>query len=254
MGRGRSWRPNAQTSYCSWRPRSRATRAPGARSSTGTPRLVVSVVLRYRLSPAELQDVAQTVWLRLIEHLGDLREPRALPMWLITTAKREALRQAKASSRAPPDRPAGRRAGPRCFVIEDDQDADLVRDERQAALMEGFAALSPRQRELLMILSEDPPVPYAEISRRTGIPVGAIGPTRARAVERLRRTPSVQQLVAASAPSRARGQDHDRTIRRRRGARSRARPSCCGTRDPTSTRSRSGPRAPSPGGRSTRTC
>ena len=47
----------------------------------------------------------------------------------------------------------------------------------------------------MILLSEDPPVPYAEISRRMGIPVGAIGPTRARAVERLRQTPSVQQLV-----------------------------------------------------------
>ena len=157
--------------------------------------LVVSVVLRYRLSPAELQDVAQTVWLRLIEHLGDLREPRALPMWLITTAKREALRSAKASSRVRLTDPQDDDWSAR-FVIEDDQDADLVRDERQAALLEGFATLSPRQRELLMILSEDPPVPYAEISRRTGIPVGAIGPTRARAVARLRQTPAVQQLLA----------------------------------------------------------
>jgi RNA polymerase sigma factor (sigma-70 family) len=167
--------------------------------------LVVSVVLRYRLSSAELQDVTQTVWLRLVEHLGDLREPRALPMWLITTAKREALRQATASSRVRPTDPQDE-GWSALFVVDDDQDADLVRDERHAALMEGFATLSPRQRELLMILSEDPPVPYAEISRRTGIPVGAIGPTRARAVARLRRTPAVQQLVAVGAePSERQG-------------------------------------------------
>ena len=162
--------------------------------------LVVSVVLRYRLSSAELQDVAQTVWLRLIEHLGDLREPRALPMWLITTAKREALRSATAASRVRPTDPQDDGWFTR-FVVEDDQDADLVRDERHAALMEGFASLSPRQRELLLILSEDPPVPYAEISRRTGIPVGAIGPTRARAVARLRQTPAVQQFLAVGAES-----------------------------------------------------
>ena len=168
--------------------------------------LVISVALRYRLSSVELQDVAQTVWLRLIEHLADLREPRALPMWLITTAKREALRTATASTRVRPtdledDAWASR------LVTEDDQDADLVQAERRAALVEGFATLSSRQRELLAILSEDPPVPYAEISRRTGIPVGAIGPTRARALARLRRTPSVQQLLTATAaePSERRG-------------------------------------------------
>jgi len=156
--------------------------------------LLVSVLLRFRLSSAERQDVAQTVWLRLIEHLGSLREPRALPQWLITTAKREALRSATASTRT---RPADLQdeAWASRLVSEDDQDADLVRSERHAALLEGFAVLSPRQRQLLLMLSEDPPVPYAEISRRTGIPVGAIGPTRARALERLRRTPAVQQLV-----------------------------------------------------------
>lgn len=156
--------------------------------------LLVSVLLRFRLSSAERQDVAQTVWLRLIEHLGSLREPRALPQWLITTAKREALRSATASTRM---RPADLQdeAWASRLVSEDDQDADLVRSERHAALLEGFAVLSPRQRQLLLMLSEDPPVPYAEISRRTGIPVGAIGPTRARALERLRRTPAVQQLV-----------------------------------------------------------
>ena len=143
--------------------------------------LVVSVVLRYRLSPTELQDVAQTVWLRLLEHLDDLRDPRALPMWLITTAKREALRSIKTATRTRPTDPQDDAWAAR-FVVEDDQDADLVRDERHAALLEAFATLTPRQRQLLLILSEDPPVPYAEISRRTGIPVGAIGPTRARAV------------------------------------------------------------------------
>jgi RNA polymerase sigma factor (sigma-70 family) len=156
--------------------------------------LLVAVVLRYRLSSAELQDVAQTVWLRLIEHLGELREPRALPMWLITTAKREALRSVRATNRMQPADPQEAGWASR-LVTEDDPDAELVRSERHAALLEGFALLSGRQRELLTLLSEDPPVPYAEISRRTGIPVGAIGPTRARALERLRRTPSVQALA-----------------------------------------------------------
>ena len=164
--------------------------------------LVVAVVRRFRLSPTELQDVAQTVWLRLVEHLGDLREPRALPKWLITTAEREALRAATASSRLRPRDPQDEVWAAQ-LVVEDDQDADLVRSERHTALLEGFAALSTRQRELLALLSEDPPVPYAEISRRTGIPVGAIGPTRARALARLRTTPSVQRLLdtVEAAPS-----------------------------------------------------
>ena len=167
--------------------------------------LLVAVLRQCRLSSADTEDVAQTVWLRLVEHLGDLREPRALPMWLITTAKREALRSAKVMTRVQPVDPQDEAWSAR-MVTEDDPDADLERSERHAALLAGFAALSPRQRLLLAMLSEDPPVPYAEISRRTGIPVGAIGPTRARALERLRKTASVQTLVSnfGAEPSRRR--------------------------------------------------
>ena len=169
--------------------------------------LVVSVVLRYRLSPTELQDVAQTVWLRLIEHLGDLREPRALPMWLITTAKREALRPVTSLAvRVRPTDPqdegwAGR------FVVEDDQDADLVRDERHAALMEGFATLSPRQRELLMILSEDPPVRMPRSVAVRGFPSAPSAPPGHVPWHDCDRTPAVQRLgvaVGAEPSARAR--------------------------------------------------
>ena len=147
--------------------------------------LVVTVGRRYRLPSGELQDVAQTVWLRLIEHLCDLREPRALPTWLITTARREALRSLMASTRVQATDPQDKSWEAR-LVTEDDPDADLVRSERHAVLLECFTALSRRQRLLMTMLAEDPPVTYAEISRRTGIPVGAIGPTRARALARLR--------------------------------------------------------------------
>ena len=54
--------------------------------------LVNGVIRRFRLSSADADDVNQTVWLRLVEHLGDLREPRALPGWLVTTTRNEALR------------------------------------------------------------------------------------------------------------------------------------------------------------------
>lgn len=157
--------------------------------------LLVKVVSRYHLTSGELEDVAQTVWLRLIEHLGELREPRALPGWIITTAKRQALRAATQLSRMQPRDPQDT-AWSSQFVAQDESDAELVRSEVHVALLEGLATLSSRQRELLVLLSQDPPVPYAEISRRTGVPVGAIGPTRGRALERLRRAPSVQALDA----------------------------------------------------------
>ena len=69
--------------------------------------LVNSVIAKFRLSAADGDDVNQTVWLRLVEHLGDLREPRALPGWLVTTARNEALRVIRLRGRATPVDPQG---------------------------------------------------------------------------------------------------------------------------------------------------
>jgi RNA polymerase sigma factor (sigma-70 family) len=162
--------------------------------------LVVTVGLRNGVPPGDAQDLTQTVWLRLVEHLADLEEPRALPSWLVTTARREALRAAIVTTRVRPTNPHDGVWDAR-LVVEDEADSDLVRSERHAALMRWFATLNSRQRQLLTVLAEDPPVPYAEISSRTGIPVGAIGPTRARALARLRGTPDpgLEQLHSALA-------------------------------------------------------
>jgi RNA polymerase sigma factor (sigma-70 family) len=157
--------------------------------------LLVRVVLGYRLSAAELEDVAQTVWLRLIEQLDDLREPRALPGWIVTTARREALRSARRMARVKPQDPLDDAWSSR-LVSEDEPDAEMEREARHLALLEGFATLNARQRELLTLLVLDPPLSYTQISRRLGIPIGAIGPTRARALDRLRNSPSVQALLA----------------------------------------------------------
>src|SRR3954447_19319079 len=70
--------------------------------------LVTAVIGRFRLSAADADDVNQTVWLRLVEHLDGLGEPRALPGWLATTARHEGLRVIKRRSRALPVDPGGR--------------------------------------------------------------------------------------------------------------------------------------------------
>jgi RNA polymerase sigma factor (sigma-70 family) len=155
--------------------------------------LLMSVLRGYRLRDDDLRDVAQTVWLRLVEHLGNLREPRALPMWIITTAKNESVRVLK----------AGARTQPFSAVFEDELpeqpdsgevDRDLLRDERRRALLEAFAELPTRDRDLLALLVADPPIAYAEISARLGMPVGSIGPTRARVLAKLRATPALAAL------------------------------------------------------------
>jgi len=163
--------------------------------------LVASVAYGLRMRGPDFDDVAQTVWLRLVEHLGRLQEPRALPMWIITTTRNECLRQIKANRRTQPFDPVAEGttyadspvAGltPLAGTAPGEPDEHLVRAARHQALLAALAELPDHQRELLLLLIEDPPLPYAEISRRLGIPEGSIGPTRARALQRLRACPQI---------------------------------------------------------------
>jgi RNA polymerase sigma factor (sigma-70 family) len=157
--------------------------------------LLGCVIRRFRLTAAETQDVAETVWLRLIEHLSDLREPRALPTWIITTGKRESLRCRSDRRRTVPDDPPDPSWLP--FQAEDPEpEAELLRTGRNEALLAGLAELPTRQRELLLLLVADPPLSYAQITERTGIPTGSIGPTRHRALDRLRQTFAVRDHMS----------------------------------------------------------
>jgi RNA polymerase sigma factor (sigma-70 family) len=154
--------------------------------------LVEAIIRAHRLSDADGDDVSQTVWLRLVEHLRDLREPDALPGWIRTTTRHECLRLLGARGRVravDPQAEHGLDA-----VVPDTAEADLLGAERRQLLREALAELPAARRELLLLLLADPPVAYEEISRRLGIPIGSIGPTRARALEQLRRTRALRQL------------------------------------------------------------
>ena len=162
--------------------------------------LVCSVIARHRLRGADAEDVNQTVWLRLVEHLDDLHEPAALPGWIATTTRRECLRTMDRSRRALPADPlvsTTLTSGDDAFAAPGsaEVDDDLLRCEQQHALREALAGLPEDRRELLLLLLRDPPIPYREISALLRIPVGSIGPTRARALEQLRRDPALQALL-----------------------------------------------------------
>jgi RNA polymerase sigma factor (sigma-70 family) len=156
--------------------------------------LLVSVLRQCRLSTCEVEDVAQIVWLRLVENLERVRDAQALPKWIITTGRREAWRHAATGQRIQPRDPATVEST--VATTEGEPDEDLLREERHNALLAGLAELGHRDRTLLLMLIEDPPPSYAEISRRTGIAVGGIGPTRSRALDKLRRSAAIQAIMA----------------------------------------------------------
>jgi RNA polymerase sigma factor (sigma-70 family) len=156
--------------------------------------LIWSICGKYRLGRADAEDVGQSVWLHLVDQLGQIRQPAALPGWLATTTRRECARVVRAAR------------GPHAALypidaetIADEQAGmagqDLLAAERHAALRQAFASLPPHGQQLIALLAADPPVPYTQISARLGIPVGSIGPTRRRYLDRMRRHPAIAALT-----------------------------------------------------------
>ena len=144
--------------------------------------LVWGVARAHRLGDADAADVFQTTWLRLVEHLDRLQDPERVGAWLATTARRECLRTLRMSARVLPtetellpdpgtDAPLG---------------AALLSEERDRALWEAFGGLSERCQALLRLLVADPPPSYEDVGAALDMPIGSIGPTRQRCLERLR--------------------------------------------------------------------
>jgi len=163
--------------------------------------LIWSICGRYSLGRTDANDVGQCVWLRLVDHLEAIHDPAALPGWLATTTQRECIRALRAARH---QQPLWHELDFENIPDEQIETAEheLLRAERHAALREAFYRLPPPYQRLIALLLEDPPLPYAEISARLGIPVGSIGPTRARCVEKLRRDPAIAALIDAEEAAR----------------------------------------------------
>jgi RNA polymerase sigma factor (sigma-70 family) len=147
-------------------------------------RLVWAVARSFRLSEPDAADVVQTTWLRLVEHLGSVQQPERVGSWLGTTARREALRVAKARGEAV-DRQTHELA-----VVPDGGpsiEESLLTRERDAELYRAVLQLSDRCQQLLRVLSASPPPRYETVSEALGLPIGSIGPTRGRCLDKLRR-------------------------------------------------------------------
>jgi len=149
--------------------------------------LVWSIARAHRLSAADAADVSQTTWLRLVEPLGRIRDPERVGAWLAATARHECLRVI---------RHAGR------FIADGDVDLDavgtepepstlLLATERTTALWRAVEALPERCRTLIRALMADPPPSYEDVAAAFDIPIGSIGPTRARCLEQLKRRPEI---------------------------------------------------------------
>jgi RNA polymerase sigma factor (sigma-70 family) len=154
--------------------------------------LVWSVARAHRLGDADAADVVQTTWLHLVEHLGSLRDPSRIGPWLATTARHESLRAIRRQTRAvPSDDPFDHLVGAA------DIETTLAMVERDQILWAALEQLGERDRALLRMLVADPRPSYEEIGAALDMPVGSIGPTRARCLRKLRREAERLGLTSA---------------------------------------------------------
>jgi RNA polymerase sigma factor (sigma-70 family) len=144
--------------------------------------MVWAIARAHRLSDADAADVAQSAWLRLLERVDDINEPERVGAWLATTARRECLRVLRRAQREVLSReePEEQECNDEAPV------AALLLAERDQALWRCFARLRPSDQALLRLLMADPRPAYDEIAAALDMPIGSIGPTRARALDRLR--------------------------------------------------------------------
>jgi RNA polymerase sigma factor (sigma-70 family) len=147
--------------------------------------MVWTVARRHRLSSADAADVSQTTWLRLVEQLNRIEHPERVGGWLATTARRESLRVLRLAERQVPsaDEMFLDLTLPEALAPDD----VVANAERDRELWKVFSQLPSRCQLMLQLLGGDEPLSYAELSEVLDMPVGSIGPTRARCLEHLRR-------------------------------------------------------------------
>ena len=191
-------------------------------------RLVYAVARRYRLSEPDLGDVFQDVFTALVKGLPRLRDGRALCRWLGSTtdriARSTAMRSRREQARSVPglDRESAENVAADAPTVG----AALEMLEEQAMVRLALASLPEGCRRLLLALYyEDPQPAYAQLARRWGMPIGSLGPTRARCVDRLRRIVSEMTELGGGISAEARPTSADERLREKptdRGVRVRA--------------------------------
>jgi RNA polymerase sigma factor (sigma-70 family) len=156
-------------------------------------RLVRARVRAFRLQPGDQEDAVQATWLRFAERFTSVREEEALPGWLSVVAARECLDILRRSAGSP--------VVGGVTAERSDPDADVERSAVDGSvatiLWRLVAALPPHERDVVTALFGPAPATYAEAARAGAVAVGTIGPTRARAIERLRRMIDEEGLWAA---------------------------------------------------------
>jgi RNA polymerase sigma factor (sigma-70 family) len=149
---------------------------------------------QYRLSGQDMEDVVQLTWLRCLEHIDQITHADRLRGWLATVCRRESIRLATKGRR---EIALGEQSVTRLVdngQEELDPGAEMARRDTHDRLSRAIRALPQKQQLVLTELLKEESRSYLDLSRRLGLPMGSIGPTRQRAIARLRQDPRLAEL------------------------------------------------------------
>ena len=149
--------------------------------------LIYSVPVRWGFSQADASDIFQSVVAELISHIGNLRDPNALPGWLIQVASHKCnrWRQEQARETASEESETMALTAPEPGLTPE---ALLEQARKEQALRQALQHASPRCRELIrMLFFENTARPYPEVAASLGIATGSVGFIRRRCLDRLRK-------------------------------------------------------------------
>jgi RNA polymerase sigma factor (sigma-70 family) len=150
-----------------------------------------AVARSYGLTGWDVDDVVQSTWLQYLEHGDALRDPAALGAWLETTARRLCLRLLQRHVREQ----LTDECDPRTASADLGPEHAVLARECRVTVRHAIGALPDRQRRLIALLVGRPDLSYEEVGRRLAMPIGSIGPTRARCLDRLRRDRGLRALA-----------------------------------------------------------
>ena len=146
----------------------------------------------FRLCPADVDDVVQQTWLAAFRHIDTLEKPDAICGWLLVTARREALRILQRRVREVVTDEVPEHAEPQAAPPE----SDLIEEEQRRALRAAVQRLQGRKQLVIDAMLRTPDASYVDLAQRLRMPIGSIGPTRERGLERLRSDGTLGAAVA----------------------------------------------------------
>ncbi|MBN1401010.1 MAG: sigma-70 family RNA polymerase sigma factor [Anaerolineae bacterium] len=150
-------------------------------------RLVYAIPMQANLSQEDAADVFQTVFAALLRHIDRLRDAQGLAKWLITTTQRETWNVLRKRRREPTDESAFSGLSTQPTTLDSPERHTSAAIDREL-LLEALRQLDQRSRKLLWMLYLDPAEPsYEQIGELMDMPLGSIGPTRARSLKKVAR-------------------------------------------------------------------